>query len=136
MATATQKAHTGTPVGYGRPNREASTGTQVVVRAGRKAPTSASMMFLVEQDNCGGYHWVILASDGERLVRSTSSASYETAERAALRVRAGAGSARLQPPLADDRKASVLDRRDTAASEESERWLDKGGSLRRATATK
>ena len=98
MATATEKARTGAPekartgapVDYGRPNREASTGTQVVVRAGRKAPKSASMMFLVEQDNCGGYHWVIVASDGEPLVRSTSFASYESAERAALQVRAGA----------------------------------------------
>jgi uncharacterized protein YegP (UPF0339 family) len=120
MATATQKARTATQVG----------------RAARKAPESASMLFLVEQENCGGYHWVILAGSGERLVRSTSFASYESAERAALQVRAGAGSARVQPRPGDHREAGVLDRRDTAASGEPERWRDEGGSLTGATATK
>jgi hypothetical protein len=56
---------------------------------------SASMEFLIVEENSGDYHWTLLDRDGNSLARSPSFASYEPAEDAARVVLAGAGSARL-----------------------------------------
>jgi uncharacterized protein YegP (UPF0339 family) len=57
---------------------------------------SASLALLVYQDNCGDYHWEIAGKGGESLAQCGGFASYGDAERAAWRVRDGAGSARLE----------------------------------------
>lgn len=79
MATATTKAHA----------------TNGANRGAVAASDSASMEFLIVEDNGGDYHWTLLDRDGNSLGRSPSFASYEHAETAAGVVLAGAGSARL-----------------------------------------
>ena len=88
MATATKKVHAARPVA--RPTRD--------------VPESASLEFLIYQDNGGDYHWEIVGGDGESLAQSGSFASYEDAERAASRVHDGASSARFEPAGADERQ--------------------------------
>jgi uncharacterized protein YegP (UPF0339 family) len=80
MATATQKGRT--PTGTGRGAEGAS--------------ESASMEFLIVEDNGGKYHWTLLDREGNSLARSPRLVSYEQAEDAARVVLAGAGSARLE----------------------------------------
>ena len=86
MATATKKAR-------------ATTGAH---RGATGASRSASMEFLIVEDNGGDYHWTLLDRDGTSLARSGSFASYQHTEEAARVVLAGAGSARLDPPAAID----------------------------------
>jgi uncharacterized protein YegP (UPF0339 family) len=81
MAIATQKAH-------------ATTDATGVAPASETLP----MEFLIVEDNSGEHHWTLLDSDGNRLARSPSYASFKPAEEAARAVRASAGSA--QPPRA------------------------------------
>jgi uncharacterized protein YegP (UPF0339 family) len=68
---------------------------------------SASMEFLIVEDNGGEYHWRLLDRDGNSLARSPSFASYEPAEDAACVVLAGAGSARLDRRAAADRSVDT-----------------------------
>jgi uncharacterized protein YegP (UPF0339 family) len=86
MATATKKAR-------------ATTGSQ---RGATGASGSASMEFLIVEDNGGDYHWTLLDRDGTSLARSGSFASYQHTEDAARVVLAGAASARLDPQAAID----------------------------------
>ena len=81
MATATKKVHAARPA----------------VRGARILSESASLSFLVYQDNGGDYHWEIADEGGESLAQCGGFASYEDAERAACRVRDRAGSARFEP---------------------------------------
>ena len=67
MATATTKAHA----------------TNGANRGAVAASDSASMEFLIVEDNGGDYHWTLLDRDGNSLGRSPSFASYEHAETAA-----------------------------------------------------
>jgi uncharacterized protein YegP (UPF0339 family) len=111
--------------------------TQAVsaMRKARAAPSSlpqtASMVFLIYEDNGGGYHWTIVADGAETLVRSASFRSYEDAKGAAGIVHRGASRASFQrgsgnPPSVDlhaRRKAVSRDRLD------AERWLDENGSF-------
>ena len=83
MATATKKSRA--------PRRLAH-------RAGGVHAT-ASMEFLIFEDNGGSYHWRILAGDGATLGQSGDFASYGAAEQAAQQVRDGAASARFEPRL-------------------------------------
>jgi len=76
MATATQKD---------RP----------VARAAAAGSASPPMTFLMVEDNLGLYCWTILDSDGESLAHSRPYATYDDAAQAALVVRDGAGSGRL-----------------------------------------
>jgi len=87
MATATRKARAAKPVASG------------AVRASE----SASMEFSVFRDNGGEYHWMIAGGSGETLARSGSFASHKDAERAARYVYEGAGSARFDAGVAEDR---------------------------------
>jgi uncharacterized protein YegP (UPF0339 family) len=79
MATATKKARA----------------TAVAHRGAVGASGSASMEFLIVEDNGGDYHWTLVDRDGNSLARSPSFESYEHTEAAARVVLAGAGSARL-----------------------------------------
>ncbi len=54
------------------------------------------MEFLISQDNGGDYHWEIVDGGGQSLVRSGVFASHDEAERGALAVQQGAGSARFE----------------------------------------
>jgi hypothetical protein len=81
MATATKKA---------RPTTSAD-------HAAVAGSDSASMEFLIVEDNSGDYHWTLLDGDGTSLARSGSFASYERTEDAARVVLAGVSSARLGP---------------------------------------
>ena len=80
MATATKKARSST-----NGNHRAVAAADLV-----------SMEFVIVEDNGGGYHWVLVDTDGNSLARSTSFESYEHAEDAARVVLAGAGSALLE----------------------------------------
>jgi uncharacterized protein YegP (UPF0339 family) len=91
MATAAMKA---------RANAGANGGTVA-------ARESASMEFLIVEDNSGHFHWTLLDRDGNNLARSPSHASHEDAEDAALGVLAGAGSARLDRRAATDSSLDV-----------------------------
>jgi uncharacterized protein YegP (UPF0339 family) len=88
MATATKKVHAAEPV----------------ARGGGEVCESASLEFLVHRDNGGDYHWEIVGVRGESLAQSASFASHEDAERAARRVHDGAGSARFEPHVAEERQ--------------------------------
>jgi hypothetical protein len=88
MATATRKVHAARPV----------------ARSARAVDESASLEFLVNQDNAGDYYWEIVGERGESLTKSGSFASHDDAERAARCVYDGAGSARFEPPVAEARQ--------------------------------
>jgi uncharacterized protein YegP (UPF0339 family) len=92
MATATTKVHAARPV----------------ARRPRDVSVSASLEFLVYQDNGGDYHWEIVGGAGESLSQSVSFASYDDAERAARRVHDGASSARVEPHVADERQLGAV----------------------------
>jgi uncharacterized protein YegP (UPF0339 family) len=90
------------------------------------------MKFLVFEDNCGGYHWAIVARGGETLVQSASLTSYEDAKQAARIVHAGASSASFEHLATDTPPADLVARRQTGVVRDdldAERWLDEGGSF-------
>ena len=73
-----------------------SSGTAVRrARGDGKGRSSASMRFLIFEDNGGAYHWRIVASDGAPMAQSGGFTSYEEAGRAIELVRVGAASARF-----------------------------------------
>ncbi len=113
MATATHKP---------RPMKQSASGAVHVLEP-------KPMGFRVFEDNGGSHHWTIVAPDGATLALSEGFPSYADAERAAQRVRSGAGSARFEP----ENEASPVDLigRDHDASDDAdaERWLDEGGSF-------
>jgi uncharacterized protein YegP (UPF0339 family) len=80
------------------------------------APESASMEFLIVEDNGGNYHWTLLDRDGNSLARSPSFASRRDAEDAARVVLAGGGSARLERRVDTDSPIDNVARRDEAAA--------------------
>ena len=88
MATATKRVHAVGPV----------------ARRRRDVSDSTSLEFLVYQDNGGDYHWEIVGGDGESLAQCGSFASHDDAERAARRVYDGAGSARFELHVAEERE--------------------------------
>ena len=88
MATATKKARAAATVA-GRPH----------ARASKRSP----LEFAVHEDNTGEYHWEIVGHNGASLVKSGGFASYHDAEHAARYVYEGAGGARFEPRLEDDR---------------------------------
>jgi uncharacterized protein YegP (UPF0339 family) len=85
-----------------------ATATKQVRAPAHGARTSAGitesppMEFLVYKDNGGHYHWSIVSGSGATLVESASVGSYDDAQRAARRVRDGAGSALFAPQLAEE----------------------------------
>jgi uncharacterized protein YegP (UPF0339 family) len=110
--------------------KEAVSATRKARAAPSSLPETASMTFLIFEDNGGAYHWTIVASDGATLVRSAGFASYEDAERAANRVRDGAASAPLEHRAASARPVDPSARRAaTGDAADAERWLDEGGSF-------
>jgi uncharacterized protein YegP (UPF0339 family) len=88
MATASKKVHAARPV----------------ARGARDVSQSASLEFLVHQDNGGDYYWEIVGAHGESLAHSGSFASHDDAERAARRVYDVAGSARFESHVAEARQ--------------------------------
>ena len=88
MATATKKVHAARPVARGVGD----------------VLESASLEFLVHRDNGGDYYWEIVGGTGESLAQSGSFASQDDAERAARCVYDGAGSARFEPHVAEERQ--------------------------------
>jgi uncharacterized protein YegP (UPF0339 family) len=93
--------------------RKAAEPRQVARRTGALAK-SASMRFLIFEDNGGAYHWKIVAGDGATLAQSVGFVSYEDAERAARRVRDGAGSASFKPRAGVDQPVDLAARRAVA----------------------
>ena len=92
MATATKKVHAARPV----------------ARGSRDVSKSASLELLVHQDNGGDYYWEIVGERGESLAKSGSFASHDDAERAARCVYDGAGSARFELQLAEERQLAAV----------------------------
>ena len=80
MATATKKA---------RAARQVAGGAGAVSE-------SASLEFLVFEDNGGGYHWAIVGGSDECLAQSGSFGSYEEAAHAGRYARDGAESAQFE----------------------------------------
>jgi uncharacterized protein YegP (UPF0339 family) len=66
-------------------------------RGAKGAPESASMEFLIVEDNGGMFQWKLRDGEGNSLARSPRFVSHEQAQDAARVVLAGAGSARLDP---------------------------------------
>ncbi|HZU59885.1 MAG TPA: hypothetical protein VE983_02915 [Solirubrobacteraceae bacterium] len=54
------------------------------------------MRFLIQEDNAGRYHWMIMAGGSETLVRSDGFESYEQAKQAAGIVHRGASRASFE----------------------------------------
>ena len=77
MATTTKKVDAARPV----------------ARDARGVSESASLEFLVFEDNGGGYHWAIVGGSDECLAQSGSFGSYEEAAHAGRYARDGAESA-------------------------------------------
>ena len=108
-----------------------TTKTLSVVRDVRLGSESASLEFLVFEDNGGGYHWAIVGGSDECLAQSGSFGSYEEAAHAGRYVRDGAEAARFERRAAEDRMVDVPDRRQAAVSDDLDvgRWLDEGGGF-------
>jgi hypothetical protein len=89
----------------------------------------APIEFVIVEDNCGRYHWSILAGDRTTLGRSGDFASYGDAEQAAQEILDGAASARFarrnNGPV--DLAARRAGRDDDS---DAERWLDERDSFR------
>jgi uncharacterized protein YegP (UPF0339 family) len=92
MATATKKVH----------------GARAIARDAGDVSESASLEFVVHQDNGGGYHWEIVGEHGESLAQSGSFASHDDAERSARSVHNGAGAARFEPHVVQARRLVAL----------------------------
>jgi uncharacterized protein YegP (UPF0339 family) len=92
MATATKKIRAGRPVGRGT----------------REAAAATSLEFLVCQDNGGDYHWEIVAGDGASLAKSAGFACHDDAEHAARYVYDGAGRARFEARVAEERPPAAV----------------------------
>jgi len=88
MATATKKVRAVRPV----------------TRGARDLSQAAPLEFLVHQDNGGDHYWEIVGERGESLAQSGSFTSQQDAERAARCVHDGAGSARFEPHVAEERQ--------------------------------
>ena len=99
---------------------------------GRGVSESASLEFLVFEDNGGDFHWAIVGGSDASLAQSGSFGSYEEAAQVGRYVRDGAESARFERRAAEDRVVNVPDRREAAVCDELDvgRWLDEGGSFR------
>jgi uncharacterized protein YegP (UPF0339 family) len=89
MATATTQARTG----RGRDQR-----------SGEGVPSE----FVVFESNSGEYRWEIVSGSGATLAQSLAFTSFEGAEAAAVLVREGAGSTRLDSRGAAGQATSVL----------------------------
>jgi hypothetical protein len=89
MATATKKVHADRPVARG-------------------VSKSTSLEFVVHEDNRGDYYWEIVGERGESLAKSGSFASPYDAQRAAQRVYGGAGSARFELQLGQERQLTAV----------------------------
>lgn len=88
------------------------------------------MEFLIFENNCGSYHWRILADDGVSLGQSGEFTSYDEAERAALQIREGAASARFQRRTSGTGSVDLTSRRAVPNDDsDAERWLDERGSI-------
>jgi uncharacterized protein YegP (UPF0339 family) len=97
------------------------------------------MTFLIDEDNAGRYHWMIVADGGEKLVRSAGFGSFEEAKDAAGVVRHGASRASFEGrpggPSLRLGGPSPVDLQARGGSEptgdrlDAERWLDEGGSF-------
>jgi uncharacterized protein YegP (UPF0339 family) len=92
MATATKRVHAATSLAH----------------AAGAVSEAASLAFRTYQDNGGSYHWELVDSSGETLVQSGSFASRVEAERAARYVQKGAGSARFEPHVANERQTLAV----------------------------
>jgi uncharacterized protein YegP (UPF0339 family) len=98
-------------------------------RAAPSSPPEPAMAFRIYEDNGGGYHWTIVADDGETLVRSASFRSYEQAKQAAGVVHRGASRATFEPGSENPPSVDLPARRNAARDRlDAERWLDEGGS--------
>ena len=80
MATTTKKVDAARPI----------------ARDARGVSESASLEFLVFEDNGGGYHWAIVGGSDECLAQSGSFGSYEEAAHAGRYARDGAESAQFE----------------------------------------
>jgi uncharacterized protein YegP (UPF0339 family) len=87
MATATKKPR--------------STRTTPAPTRAPAAVRSTPSEFRVFEDNSGDFYWTIVSEDDAVLAQSGSFASFDDAERAAVSVRDGAASARLQERPSD-----------------------------------
>jgi uncharacterized protein YegP (UPF0339 family) len=92
MATATKKVSA------------AKSGSRSV---GGRSP-SQSLDFLIYGDNDGGFHWEIVAANGESLVQSSSFPSHGAAELAARRLYDGVAAAPFSLHTAGERQTATV----------------------------
>ena len=69
---------------------------------------SQSLDFLIYGDNEGGYHWEIVAANGESLAQSSSFASHAAAEVAARRLYEGVDAAPFTLHTAGERQTATV----------------------------
>jgi uncharacterized protein YegP (UPF0339 family) len=106
-----------------------------LARRARNVHVPESMRFVIFEDNGGAHHWRLVAGDGATLAQSGSFASQDDAERAARRVRDGAGSARMD--RLDGVRAGLADHGDERSDDlDAERWLDESGGASSDAVTK
>lgn len=87
----------------------------------------ASTKFLSFEENCGAFHWAIVAASGDRLVRSANYASDGEARRTAGVVPPGAGAAPFEDRASDSPRLELAARRETGTVRDdldAARWLD------------
>ena len=120
----------------GTPPNKSRAAKQLARRAAETNLT-ASMEFVVFEDNGGAHHWRIVAGDGATLGQSGGFASYQDAEQAARHVREGAASSRFEPRVGKVAPVDLIARRDALSdNSDAERWLDEGGSFSSEAVTK
>src|SRR5437588_115651 len=97
----------------------------------RGVSESASLEFLVFEDNGGDFHWAIVGGSDASLAQSGSFGSYEEAAHAGRYVRDGREAARFERRAAEGRRVDVPGRRAAAVSEELDagRGLDEAGDV-------
>ena len=69
---------------------------------------SQSLDFLIYGDNEGGYHWEIVAANGESLAQSSSFPSHADAEVAARRLYEGVDAAPFELHTAGERQTATV----------------------------
>jgi uncharacterized protein YegP (UPF0339 family) len=70
--------------------------------------SSQSLDFLIYGDNEGGYHWEIVAANGESLAQSSSFPSHGAAEVAARRLHEGVDAAPFTLHTAGERQTATV----------------------------
>ena len=106
-------------------------------RAGARAVSvPASMKFLAFEENGGAFHWAIVATGSDRLVKSASSASCEEAKHPAGTVPSRSGAAPFEERAADTLRLELATRPEAATVGHDLDALDERGSFNSGVVTR